>query len=65
MLDRVCQRLAIPDLVTDLMSIALTVSASIRPHGPGAKRLSGDLIRLNNREPFFPSEDIRSVFRAE
>jgi hypothetical protein len=45
-------------------SIAFTVPASFRPYGPGAKRLSGDLIVLNNPEPLFPCDEVRSVFRA-
>jgi hypothetical protein len=36
-------------------SIAFTIPQSIRPDGTGAKRLSGDLIVLNNPQPFFPA----------
>jgi hypothetical protein len=43
-------------------SIAFTVQQSIRPDGTGAKRLSGDLVVLNNPEPLFPCGEIRSVF---
>lgn len=45
-------------------SVAFTVPQSIRPHGIGAKRLSGDLIVRNNPQPLFPCDEIRSVFRS-
>jgi hypothetical protein len=45
-------------------SVAFTVPQSIRPYGIGAKRLSGDLIVLNNPQPLFPCDEIRSVFRS-
>jgi hypothetical protein len=45
-------------------SIAFTVPPSIRPYGPGAVQLSGDLIVLNNPEPLFPRDEVRSVFRV-
>jgi hypothetical protein len=45
-------------------SIAFTVPQSIRADGPGAKRLSGDLLVLNNPQPLFPGDEVRSVFRA-
>ena len=45
-------------------SIAFTVPQSIRPDGTGAKRLSGDVVVLNNPQPLFPGDEIRSVFRS-
>jgi hypothetical protein len=45
-------------------SIAFTVPQSIRPDGIGAKRVSGDLIVLNNPRPLFPCDEVRSIFRA-
>jgi hypothetical protein len=45
-------------------SIAFTVPQSIRADGPGAKRISGDLLVLNNPQPLFPGDEVRSVFRA-
>jgi hypothetical protein len=45
-------------------SIAFTIPQSIRPDGTGAKRLSGDLIVLNNPQPLFPCDEVRSIFRS-
>lgn len=45
-------------------SIAFTVPQSIRADGPGAKRLSSDLLVLNNPQPLFPGDEVRSVFRT-
>jgi len=45
-------------------SVAFTVPQSIRPDGIGARRLSGDLIVLNNPQPLFPCDEIRSIFRS-
>lgn len=45
-------------------SIAFTIPQSIRPDGTGAKRLSGALIVLNNPQPLFPCDEVRSVFRS-
>jgi len=45
-------------------SIAFTVPQSIRPDGAGAKRLSGDLVVLNNPQPLFRCDEVRSVFRV-
>jgi len=45
-------------------SIAFTVPQSIRPDGTGAKRLSGDVVVLNNPQPLFPGDEVRSVFRS-
>ena len=45
-------------------SIAFTVPQSIRRDASGTKRLSGDLILLNNPQPLFPCDEIRSVFRS-
>jgi hypothetical protein len=44
-------------------SIAFTVPQSIRPDGTGGKRLSGELVVLNNPQPLFPCDQVRSVFR--
>jgi hypothetical protein len=45
-------------------SIAFTVPQSIRRDGTRAKRLSGDLLVLNNPRPLFPCGEVRSVFRS-
>lgn len=45
-------------------SVAFTVPQSIRPHGVDARRLSGDLLVLNNPQPLFPCDEIRSIFRS-
>jgi hypothetical protein len=45
-------------------SIAFTVPQSIRAGGPGIKRLSGDLLVLNNPQPLFRGDEVHSVFRA-
>jgi hypothetical protein len=45
-------------------SIAFTVPQSIRADGLGTKRLSGDLLVLNNPQPLFRGDEVRSVFRA-
>ena len=44
-------------------SIAFTVPQVARTDGREAKWLSGDLIMLNNPEPRFPCDEIRSIFR--
>jgi hypothetical protein len=44
-------------------SIAFTIPPSLRPDPTGAKTLSGDLLVLNNPQPVFPCEAMRSVFR--
>ena len=44
--------------------IAFTISQSIRPHGIGARRVSGDVIALNSSQPLFPCDEIRSLFRS-
>ena len=45
-------------------SIAFTVPQSIRPDGTDAKRLSGDVVVLNNPRPIFPCDEVRSIFRS-
>jgi hypothetical protein len=45
-------------------SIAFTVPQSIRLDDTGARRLSGDVIVLNNAQPLFPCDEVRSVFRS-
>ena len=44
-------------------SVAFTVPQVARTDGREAKWLSGDLIMLNNPEPRFPCDEIRSIFR--
>jgi hypothetical protein len=45
-------------------SIAFTVPQSIRPDGTDAKRLSGDVVVLNNPRPIFTCDEVRSIFRS-
>jgi len=45
-------------------SIVFTVPPSIRSEGTGARQVSGDSIILNNPQPLFPCEEVRSVFRV-
>jgi hypothetical protein len=44
-------------------SIAFTVPQVTRTDGSGAKWLSGNLVMLNNPQPLFPCDEIRSIFR--
>jgi hypothetical protein len=44
-------------------SVAFTVPQTARSDGRGAKWLSGDLIMLNNPEPRYPCDEVRSIFR--
>jgi hypothetical protein len=44
-------------------SIAFTVPQVTRTDGSGAKRLSGNLVMLNNPQPLFPCDEVRSIFR--
>lgn len=44
-------------------SIAFTVPQVTRTDGSGAKWLSGNLVMLNNPQPMFPCDEIRSIFR--
>jgi hypothetical protein len=44
-------------------SLAFTVPAVAWTDGLGARRLSGDLIMLNDPEPRFPRAEIRSIFQ--
>jgi len=44
-------------------SVAFTVPQVSRTDGLGANWLSGDLIILNNPQPLFPCDEIRSIFR--
>jgi hypothetical protein len=44
-------------------SVVFTVPQVTRTNGRKAKWLFGDLIMLNNPEPRFPCEEIRSFFR--
>jgi hypothetical protein len=43
--------------------VAFTVPQVTRTDGSGAKWLSGNLIMLNNPQPLFPCDEIRSIFR--
>jgi hypothetical protein len=44
-------------------SIAFTVPQVTQTDGSGAKWLSGNLVMLNNPQPLFPCEEVRSIFR--
>lgn len=44
-------------------SIAFTVPQVTRTDDSGAKWLSGNLVMLNNPQPLFPCEEVRSIFR--
>ena len=44
-------------------SIAFTLPQVTRTDGSGAKWLSGDLVMLNNPQPLFPCDGVRSIFR--
>ncbi len=44
-------------------SIAFTVPQVTRTDGSGAKWLSGNLVMLNNPQPLFPCDEVRSIFR--
>jgi hypothetical protein len=44
-------------------SLAFTVPPVARTDAFGGRRLSGDLVMLNNPEPRFPCEKLRSIFR--
>jgi hypothetical protein len=45
-------------------TVAFTVPQVTRTDGSGAKWLSGNLVMLNNPQPLFPCEAVRSIFRA-
>jgi len=45
-------------------SIAFTIPQSVKQIVIGAERLSGDLIVLNNPQPLFNSDEVRSIFRS-
>jgi hypothetical protein len=44
-------------------SIAFTVPQATRTDGSGAKWLSGNLVMLNNPQPLFPCDEVRTIFR--
>ena len=44
-------------------SVAFTVPQVTRTDGYGAKWLSGNLVMLNNPQPLFPCDQVRSIFR--
>ena len=44
-------------------SVAFTVPQVTKTDGSGAKWLSGNLVMLNNPQPLFPCEEVRSIFR--
>jgi hypothetical protein len=44
-------------------SVAFTVPQVAQTDSSGARWLSGNLVMLNNPEPFFPCEEVRSIFR--
>jgi hypothetical protein len=45
-------------------SVAFTVPQVTRTDGSGAKWLSGNLVMLNNPQPLFPCDEIRSISRS-
>jgi hypothetical protein len=45
-------------------TVAFTVPQVTRTDGSGAKWLSGNMVMLNNPQPFFLCEAVRSIFRA-
>jgi hypothetical protein len=45
-------------------SVAFTVPQVTRADTSGAKWLSGNLVMLNNPQPLFPCDEVRSIFRS-
>ncbi len=45
-------------------SVAFTVPQVTRADASGAKWLSGNLVMLNNPQPLFPCDEVRSIFRS-